>query len=253
MLATIEFDGINYEVDLSQGKDISIPLIHGEKGPKCFYAPDFRIAPVVAGDFIGDTLSGSPVNFKNIFINPHGNGTHTECVGHITKEVYTIHQCLREFHFVCYLASVKPHLTDNGEKRITLNALQEVFSGLPHFPACILRTLPNDVSKMRKDYSGTNPPYFEDSAMQYLVDKNIQHLITDLPSVDREVDGGQLSAHKIFWQWPEIPYLNKTITEMVYIPDAVEDGFYFCQIQICSLESDASPSKILLYDLNKIS
>lgn len=252
MVAIIEFENQKYKVDLSLGKDISIPLIHGEKGPKCFYAPDFKIEPVVAGDFIGDTLSGSPVNFKNVFINPHGNGTHTECVGHITKEVYTIHQCLKEFHFIGYLATVKPHQTDNGEQWITRTSLEHALSDLPQFSTLILRTWPNDSSKIRKDYSGTNPPYFDDNAMLYIVDKNIKHLITDLPSVDREVDGGKLSAHKVFWQWPEIPDPTKTITEMVYVPDFIKDGFYLCQIQICSLESDASPSKILLFDLNKM-
>ena len=46
--------------------------------------------PVVAGDFVGSTASGGPVNFFNIRVNPHGNGTHTECVGHIAREPYVL-------------------------------------------------------------------------------------------------------------------------------------------------------------------
>lgn len=252
MKVKVEFEGHNYEADLSSGKDISIPLINGTSGPKCFYAPDFKIEPVMAGDFVGDTQKGSPVNFKNVFINPHGNGTHTECVGHITKEVFTINQCLKEFHHISYLVTIQPHVTDNGEQFISQSAIEKKISSLPPISALVIRTLPNDVTKIRRDYSGTNPPYFEDSAIQYLVDKNIKHLIIDLPSVDREVDGGKMSAHKIFWQWPEIPDTTKTITEMVYIPDSLSDGLYLCMIQICSLELDASPSKILLFTMNKI-
>jgi hypothetical protein len=53
-----------YSADLSNGLDISIPLKSGALGPKCFYAPDFKVEPVIAGDFIGSIEQGSPVNFK---------------------------------------------------------------------------------------------------------------------------------------------------------------------------------------------
>lgn len=252
MIISVEFNDNNYSVDLNTGIDISIPLVHGESGPKCFYAPDFKIEPVIAGSFIGDTKQGSPVNFKNIFINPHGNGTHTECVGHISKESYTINQCLKEFNHVAYLITLTPHITDNGEKYITANALEKELMSMPPCYTLIIRTLPNNLSKIRRDYSGSNPPYFEDKAMQIILEKGIKHLIVDLPSVDREVDGGKLSTHKIFWEYPQQPALSKTITEMVFIPNEVMDGLYFCQIHILSLELDASPSKILLYKMNKI-
>ena len=58
-----------YSADLSNGLDISIPLKSGAPGPKCFYAPDFKVEPVIAGDFIGSIEQGSPVNFKNILVN----------------------------------------------------------------------------------------------------------------------------------------------------------------------------------------
>ncbi|MFN8338205.1 MAG: hypothetical protein U0T36_04230 [Saprospiraceae bacterium] len=53
-----------YWTDLSKGIDISIPLVDNASGPKCFYAPDFRVEAVRAGDFIGSTDEGSPVNLK---------------------------------------------------------------------------------------------------------------------------------------------------------------------------------------------
>ena len=37
--------------------------------------------------FTGSVAEGGSVNFRNIAFNPHGNGTHTECLGHITEHV----------------------------------------------------------------------------------------------------------------------------------------------------------------------
>jgi arylformamidase len=251
MKITLEIGTKPYTADLSKPIDISIPLISGSSGPKCFYAPDYIIEPVVAGNFIGSTESGSPVNFKNHFINPHGNGTHTECVGHITLAPFTIHECLREFHFVSLVISVTPETLKNGDLVITKEMIQGAIQNAENMTAVIIRTLPNDDSKLNLDYSGTNPPYFDVEAVRYIREVGISHLITDLPSLDREVDGGALSAHKAFWGVPDEidPYM--TVTEMVYVPNEVKDGLYLCNIQIASIMSDASPSKVVLFELKK--
>lgn len=238
--------------DLSKGIDISIPLISNSVGPKCFYAPNFKIEPVISGNFVGEVSAGSPVNFRNIFINPHGNGTHTECVGHITAEPYTINQCLTTFHFVAILVTIMPEKIHESDYVVTENVLKNKIDESEHTPAIIVRTLPNTDEKLKKDYSGTNPAYFSEDAILYLNKRNILHLLTDLPSVDRAEDGGKLLAHKAFWEWPMIPNKKKTITEMVYIDNVVPDGLYLCNIQIASIESDASPSKIVIYPLNKL-
>ncbi len=237
-----------YWTDLSKGVDISIPLIDRAVGPKCFYAPDFRVEAVRAGDFVGSTQEGSPVNFKNIFVNPHGNGTHTECAGHITSKPFTINQCLRIFHFVAALITVEPKIMPNLDHVITHDILNELgdFAGIQ---ALVIRTLPNGGDKLTRDYSGSNPAYFNEDAIQFLNDKNIKHLLTDLPSIDREEDGGKLAGHKAFWGYPDFTGWEKTITEMVYVPSAIQDGLYLCNIQIASIESDASPSKVVLYPM----
>lgn len=237
-----------YWTDLSKGVDISIPLIDRAVGPKCFYAPDFRVEAVRAGDFVGSTQEGSPVNFKNIFVNPHGNGTHTECAGHITSKPFTINQCLKTFHFVTALITVEPKIMPNLDHVITHDILNELgdFAGIQ---ALVIRTLPNGGDKLTRDYSGSNPAYFNEEAIQFLNDKNIKHLLTDLPSIDREEDGGKLAGHKAFWGYPDFTGWEKTITEMVYVPSAIQDGLYLCNIQIASIESDASPSKVVLYPM----
>lgn len=237
-----------YWTDLSKGIDISIPLVDNASGPKCFYAPDFRVEAVRAGDFIGSTDEGSPVNFKNLFVNPHGNGTHTECAGHITSKPFTINQCLETFHFVARLITVEPKLMPDLDRIITDDALTKLgdFGGAQ---ALVVRTLPNGDDKLTKDYSGSNPVYFSEDTILFLNNNGIKHLLTDLPSIDKEVDGGQLAGHKAFWGFPDISGWDKTITEMVYIPSAIRDGLYFCNIQIASIESDASPSKVVLYPM----
>lgn len=239
-------------VDLSRGMDISIPLKNGSSGPKCFYAPDFRIEPVIAGDFVGSVDQGSPVNFKNIMVNPHGNGTHTECVGHITSEQIFINDSLKEYHFLAKLITVKPISNIDGDEIIALESIKEICNDLDDIKALIVRTTPNDESKKQRDYSGTNPPYFSSDAITYINESGIIHLITDLPSIDREEDGGALAGHKLYWGYPDFHDKRKTITEMVYIADEISDGLYFCNMQIASIESDASPSKIVLYDLENV-
>jgi kynurenine formamidase len=249
MVIKLEFENKKYQVDLSNGFDISIPLVHEAIGPKCFYAPNFKIEPVVDGSFIGSINAGSPVNFKNLFMNPHGNGTHTECVGHILAGHYTINQCLKKFHFVSRVISVTPELLENGDLIVTKNMIQKSLMGVENTEVLILRSLPNSIDKTTKDYSGTNPPYFSIDAMEALNVLGVRHLMTDLPSVDREVDGGKLSSHHTFWETNKEVASGKTITEMIFVPDSIVDGLYFCNIQIASIESDASPSKIMLYDL----
>lgn len=52
--------------------------------------------------------SGSPVNFRNIFFNPHGHGTHTESVGHIAPEVHPVGEQLKRYFFTAQLISLRP-------------------------------------------------------------------------------------------------------------------------------------------------
>ena len=95
MKAEIQLKNTTYSVDFGNGTDISIPLVPGKMTPNCFYAPFFDAKPFTSGDFTGSVKKGAPVNFFNVFINPHGNGTHTECVGHIIEEPVTINKsCL---------------------------------------------------------------------------------------------------------------------------------------------------------------
>lgn len=238
-----------FRADLQEALDISIPLDPDTPAPNAFYAPLFRTEPVRAGSFIGDTRQGGAVNFKNVFLNPHGNGTHTECLGHITTEGLTIDQVLRDFHFPARLASVYPQLQDSGDRVITADQIADVLDS-PALPALILRTLPNDPGKRQRHWSGTNPPYLAAGALALLARAGVRHLLLDLPSVDREEDGGQLAGHKAFWGVPEKPRRDATITEMIFVPDSIADGRYLLNLQLVSFVLDVSPSKPVIYPLH---
>jgi len=244
--------GKEYQADLSKPIDISIPLHPRKNQVNCFYAPELFVEPVIAGDFIGDTRKGGPVNFMNVHLNPHGNGTHTECVGHISKKRISLNKNLKIFHFIAKLHTVSLKILSNGDQVISKEALISAFKSKEKFEALIIRTIPNDPTKLKKRYSGKNPPYFEKQAMNFLVKKGIQHLLIDLPSVDREIDGGKVQNHKIFWGYPQTDQSNKTITELVYINNKIKDDKYLLNIQITSLELDASPSKPVLYSIKEI-
>ena len=251
MIAEIHLQSKRYQLDLSRPLDISIPLREGMETVNCFYAPPLETAPVIAGSFIGSTAQGGAVNFLNVKFNPHGNGTHTECVGHIAREFFSINQCLRQFFFTARLLSLYPQ-NIAGDRVITRPLLEMALAGSKPEDALIIRTMPNDELKLRTNYSGANPPYFHHAAIAFLVEQGVQHLLTDLPSIDREEDGGQLLAHHAFWQYPDHIRTGSTITELVFLNNSIRDGLYLLNLQIASFEIDVSPSKPILYELKEV-
>ena len=247
-----------FEIDLSKPIDISIPLTNTDANPIAWYIEKPTIEPVKFGNWIGKVSEGSSTNFNNIFFNPHGHGTHTECLGHITREFFSINQCLKQFFFTAELISIEPEILGEDlviTKESISNALDVTFKiGIPR-DALIIRTLPNSESKKHKNYSKTNPPYLLEEAAIFIRESGIKHLLIDLPSVDREEDEGRLLAHKAFWNVKDVNNLNEdarldcTITEMIFVDDSVKDGSYILNLQMAPFENDASPSKPVLFKI----
>lgn len=246
MIATLFHKGKEYRTDFFQPIDISIPLSNDKSCTSAWYVEPMKLEPVRMGDWVGDVNQGGSVNFRNISFNPHGNGTHTECVGHISKEFVSLNQCLKRFMFLAELVTILPFELENGDFVITRKQLQAAL-GDAKPEALVLRTLSNSDDKLHMQYSNTNPPYIESDAIAYLNEIGVEHLLFDMPSVDKEVDGGVLAAHHAFWQYPHNTQFQKTITEFIYVPNEIFDGTYILNIQIASFENDASPSKPVLY------
>ena len=115
--------------------------------------------------------------------------------------------------------------------------------------------MPKPERKKHLNYSNTNPPYLSEESAIFIREKGIQHLLIDLPSVDKEHDEGKLLAHKAFWNVKDVNQVNEdarftcTITEMIYVNEEIQDGSYLLNLQFASFENDASPSKPVLYSL----
>ena len=248
MITAIHRNGQTFTTDLSKGIDISIAV--GDA--RCYYAPPVNAVPVEIGSFIGSVKMGGSVNYYQLTSCPHGQGTHTECVGHITEQNQSINKVNKEFHFVGMLVSASLTEKENGDLVVMKEDIEAAFlKKTIDVDACIIRTVPNALSKIGKDYSGANPPYLDVGVIQFLKNHGIRHLMVDLPSVDREVDEGALICHRTFWDSEVNQNSKNTITELIYVPEEITDGLYLVNLQVSPLEMDAAPSRPMLYPLNK--
>lgn len=247
MIANIQYKSKKYQIDLSKPLDISMPLSASENNVNAWYLDDPKIDPVENGDWIGSVEAGAPVNFNNIQFNPHAHGTHTECIGHITKEFHSINKNLKQFFFTAELISVaaEKYMKDTVISKKQIELLLK--DNTPE--ALVIRTMPNTKDKKKKHYSNANWTYMTEEAMVFIREKGIKHFLIDLPSVDREYDGGILLAHKAFWNFNGKQRLDCTITELIYVANKIEDGGYMLNLQIASFENDATPSKPVLYKI----
>jgi kynurenine formamidase len=248
--------------DLGAPWDLSIPLHHGMGNPRAFSIDYPVFEPFRAGSFVGDVAKGSPCNVLGMQISPHGNGTHTECVGHIgynaegqagygPDSCLKIHTALSKFWFPVQLISVNPVLKGDDLSQHWITH-QELSALIPHnnnnaIEGVVIRTLPNVKSKLTKDYTETSPPAFEPEALAHLASLGILHLLTDLPSVDPEHDQGQLLAHKAFWCVDTEIRISATITEFIYVPSNIPDGNYLLNLMLPNIALDAVPSRPVLY------
>ena len=258
MKLTLEKDGRRYSFQTEKGMDLSISM--NPKGPRAWYVEPMRIEPVRTEQFLGSVAEGGDVNFRDVYFNPHGHGTHTENVGHIIDTDVPVVRSIGSSHYMAKLVTVvlmRQDALQDSTKDVTQDAEQgdwvvseESLAGFDlNVEALIIRTKPNDHSKCERQYSGTNFPYLTIGAMQRIVDAGVQHLLIDLPSVDREEDGGALVAHHLFWNVPAEPNFQKTITELIYIPNEIADGMYVLNLQVSNFANDATPSRPMLFDL----
>jgi len=242
----------NEYIDTDQPLDISIELNHHGNNPRAWYVDYPRMEPVRANGFVGSVEEGGSVNFRDIFFNPHGHGTHTECYGHISRAWINVNKTLRTYWFKVKLISLTPQRVFNEEHQqedSIFRIVQFKNLDLRGIQGLIVRTMPNSIEKKTMNYSDTNPPYFEAEIADLLREKGIVHFLVDLPSVDREVDGGVLDFHHRFWNYPNEPRENATITEFIFADDQIADGVYMMNLQTAPFNNDATPSRPVLYKI----
>jgi kynurenine formamidase len=255
MRATLDTGIRTFSVDLGRPLPISIRMRHGEQNPVAWYAPYPSFEPVRMEGFVGSVKEGGSVNTRDIRFNPHGNGTHTECIGHLTEEVHQVDEYIRDFMHAAQVITLEPHrlekdhseFVEKGDWVIRVEELGDL-SFSSDVKALVIRTTPNGEEKLTKTYTGNNPPYFMPEALAAVRRAGIEHLLVDLPSVDRENDGGKMLAHRAFWyEGNGAARMHASITEMVYVPDNIADGEYLLNLMISPFGNDAAPSKPVLY------
>jgi arylformamidase len=267
--ARIELEGSEVVTDLLRPIEIAIALDFGSTQPRHFGAPPAATRPFAVPGFSGSVADGASCNCHTIIVTPHCNGTHTECVGHLTKQPLDARRVIPAALLPAVLASIEPQKArsqqettapppDPDDLLITRASLEKSWPRVVPFQprAFIIRTLPNDPGKASRDYTEQTPPYLSRQAAEFLVASGIEHLVVDLPSIDRAHDEGRLSAHRVFFALPEQSHSladarrsRATITELAFIPNEVADGPYLLEIQAPALGGDAVPSRPILYPL----
>jgi len=247
LIATIQYKSKKLKIDLSLPLDLSIPITGKSTNVNAWYLDPPKITPEVMDGEIISVANGAVVNFNTISFNPHSHGTHTETVGHITEEMYSINQYLKQFFFLAEVVTVAPEKL--GDDYVISRKQLQFALGNKKRDALVIRTMPNTREKFSRQYSNTNPTYLLEDAADYLKSKAIKHLLIDLPSVDKEQDGGDLLAHNAFWNTSGKLRLDATITEFIYVSNKIKDGKYMLNLQIAPFENDASPSKPILYKI----
>ncbi len=263
-----ELDGHRLSVDLARPRSIAIPLDFGGPQPAFFDAPPATSRPFQAGGFVGDTRAGGSCNCELLTLAPHCNGTHTECVGHVTDDRIAVSECVPGGMALALLVSLRPVVAAStpedsdpaparDDRMVTAAALQAAAARHPGPSprALVLRTATDGASPPMHAYRGSAPaPYLSRQAAAWLVDRQIEHLVLDLPSADRADDGGRLTAHRVFFGLPpgsrrasDAARPRASITELAWVPPAVPDGYYLLDLQMPAFLADAAPSRPLLY------
>ncbi len=234
--------------------DLSLPVEEGLG--RAWYIPGMERHPVRLGSWVGSVEEGGAVNFFTLHLNPHAHGSHTETLGHICAGDHPVHKVDIPWMQTAILITVHPEDLGKEGQKITwdnLSGAVERIGGWHDASALIVRTLPNGVDKCLRSYSNADAPYFSPEVGKALADVGILHWLVDLPSVDREEDGGALACHRAFWcvetgQTVAGPQARTqaTISELIFVPEELSDGVWKLQLSVAPIASDAAPCRPLL-------
>jgi kynurenine formamidase len=185
-------------------------------------------------------------------------------VGHILHERVPVATALPTAPALATLATVQ--VTPQGQDEVVgaAEVVRALAKAQPGFLEALVLRVRGAGAGVDSRYTGQNPPYISGEAMALIRAAGVQHLLLELPSVDREQDGGALRAHHTFWSVPQGRHdyqgvdpqeqaqaRRRTITEMVLVPEALEDGPWWLQIQIPGFMLDAAPSRPILYPVSQ--
>ena len=269
MQAELSFGGQKVRAALDRGVSLAIAVEFGAAGPRHFGAGAPESRPFSVGTFSGSVATGASANCSTLTLTPHCQMTHTETVAHLTREAGDAWRVVPRGLLPAVVVSVvpepasessestdpQPYATDNLITRRRLRAAWPM-TRMVDPVAVIVRTLPNEAAKRTRNYTDLVPAYLTREAVEWLVEKRIEHLVVDLPSIDRSHDEGRLVGHRLFFGLPpgsqargDAARSRATITELAFIPDEVMDGFCMLSLAVPAIGGDAVPSQPIVYPL----
>ncbi len=261
--ARVRVGHLDRVVDLARPVSLAMELNFEADGPRHFGAPAASSRALAMPGFSGRVATGAGCNCSTITLTPHCNGTHTECAGHLTAEPLDAFRIVPPGLIPALLVTVAPETASEAsdtsqpqpqahDRLVTRRMLAAAWPARSQpdtsgaaVRALIIRTRPSAA-----------PPYLSYEAALWIVERGIEHLVVDLPSIDRMQDEGLLTAHRVFFGLPPgVRNLDRvrrrqcTITELARVPDSVADGEYLLELQVPAISGDAVPSRPLLYAL----
>ncbi len=265
--------GRRWRADLDRRFDLAIALEFDGPQPRFFTTRPAAASPLEGEGFTGRVRTGASCNCSVYTIAPHCHGTHTECVGHVTSDDIRLSDLTPVPPVLAVVVSVLPvplgplsldcgSRHDPQDPVITRESLAVAARPWVRDPwtALVVRTLPNEPTKRHRAYDGPCPAaYFTPDAMRWIVERGVDSLVVDLPSLDRADDGGSLAAHRTYWGLP--PAVREArhaarghalVTELAFVPDAALDGLYLLDLQVPAFAADAAPSRPVLYPVVEI-
>ncbi len=257
----IQFDnlGQRYSCDLSSGVSLARPITFEGSESNPWHADAATKDSVTFEGFVGSTKAGGSCNVDRLTVIPHCHGTHTETIGHLVDRDYFISKLSLPSLMPAIVVTALPVAAGSTaetyqpllQREDMIVSEQQLSTAIKRYEdfvatALIVRTHSKDA-------------FFSNEAMATIADAGFEHLLIDLPSVDRLNDDGILSNHRIFWnlelgcrEVTSSSRVTHTITELIQVPDKIDDGPCLLSIQVPSIESDAAPSKPILYSITQL-
>ena len=260
-----EASGRSWEADLDRARSIARPIRFDGSSARAFGLPAASREAFRAGGASLALEEGGTLDCYGLTIWPHGNGTHTESVGHLARGAPAPCELLGASPLLAALVTLPiarlGDLSDTYEQRsgpddsvfgadALRSALSIVAAGLSP-AALIMRAAPGA--------DAGAPVYLTTEAARVVRAAGVEHLVLELASLDRLEDGGALANHRIFWglepgqaeaRLARGP--RRTITELACVPEELADGLWALQIHLPALITDAVPSRPILSPLTAL-
>lgn len=209
--------------------------------PQAFYLPTFQYKPVEIGDFVGDLAQGGSCNVRTVSFTPH-NLTHLEVSSHVLEGGNKLTDLSpSDLQGEVYLIDLSKE--DFDDVYIQPKHIQAQINQLPKDAQLVGIKTKYSLMTPNFEFSGTDPLCLHPDTTSYLRQElpELRALILDLPSVDREDDGGLLAAHKNFFT-----LAKNYVVELAYF-DTLKEGYYYCVLTPYPVELDAMITDIYFY------